>query len=185
MPAKLLPLSKQVEKSIRSLDARTQIKIRAKLAELPSFPEVSDVIKLAGRVNEWRAKVGQMRIIFETSRGSDGALSVEVLHVGDRKQVYKRDASMTKVRRDVGTAARRNVAAEQVQRMIGENLRAARMRAGLTQAELARRIGRAQTTVSQAESGRIAVSEGYLDDVLKVCRLPRNWGRKHWAADDV
>lgn len=66
---------------------------------------------------------------------------------------------------------------------IGQNLRAARNHRGLTQKELAARIGRAQTTVSQAESGRIPVSLAYVRDVLKACGCPRNWSRWHPATE--
>ena len=58
---------------------------------------------------------------------------------------------------------------------LGRNLRAAREHAGLTQAELARKLRKAQSTVSGSESGRIRVSEAYVKRVLKVCGLPADW----------
>lgn len=50
----------------------------------------------------------------------------------------------------------------------GQLIREARLRAGLTQAELAERAGTAQPAVARWESGRTAVS---LDDVLRLIRL--------------
>jgi ribosome-binding protein aMBF1 (putative translation factor) len=58
---------------------------------------------------------------------------------------------------------------------IGADLRAAREHAGLTQAELAERMGKSQTMVSQAESGTARVSERYVKAVLKSCGLPEDW----------
>jgi len=58
---------------------------------------------------------------------------------------------------------------------IAADLRAAREAAGLTQAELAEKLGKSQTLVSQAESGTARVSERYVRTVLKACRLPADW----------
>ena len=58
---------------------------------------------------------------------------------------------------------------------IAADLRAAREAAGLTQAELAQKLGKSQTMVSQAESGAARVSERYVRTVLKACRLPADW----------
>ena len=66
-------------------------------------------------------------------------------------------------------------ALEYVLGALGRNLRAARERAGFTQAELAKKLRKAQTTVSQSEAGKIRVSEAYVKRVLKVCGLPEDW----------
>jgi DNA-binding XRE family transcriptional regulator len=58
---------------------------------------------------------------------------------------------------------------------ITADLRAAREHAGLTQAELARKMGKSQTMVSQAESGTARVSERYVHAVLKACGLPADF----------
>jgi ribosome-binding protein aMBF1 (putative translation factor) len=58
---------------------------------------------------------------------------------------------------------------------IASDLRAARETAGLTQAELAERMSKSQTMVSQAESGNARVSERYVLAVLKACGLPEDW----------
>jgi ribosome-binding protein aMBF1 (putative translation factor) len=62
-----------------------------------------------------------------------------------------------------------------VQQSIATDLRAARESAGLTQAQLAERMHKSQTMVSQAESGAMRVSERYVRTVLKACRLPMDW----------
>ena len=58
---------------------------------------------------------------------------------------------------------------------IGKTLRAAREKVGLTQAELAHKLGKSQPMVSGAESGKIDVSERYVAAVLKACKLPKTW----------
>ncbi len=58
-----------------------------------------------------------------------------------------------------------------VRAKVGRDLKAARVHAGLTQAQLAKKLRRAQTTVSKSEAGKIQVSEAYIRQVLKVCGL--------------
>jgi DNA-binding XRE family transcriptional regulator len=58
---------------------------------------------------------------------------------------------------------------------VANGLRAAREHAGLTQGELADKLGKSQTMVSQAESGRERVGEKYVGAVLKACGLPKDW----------
>jgi ribosome-binding protein aMBF1 (putative translation factor) len=65
-----------------------------------------------------------------------------------------------------------------VRQSIAGDLRAAREHAGLTQAEIAERMGRSQTMVSQAESGTARVSERYVRAVLEACGLPADWSGK-------
>jgi ribosome-binding protein aMBF1 (putative translation factor) len=62
-----------------------------------------------------------------------------------------------------------------VRQSIATDLRAARESAGLTQAQLAERMDKSQTMVSQAESGVMRVSERYVRSVLKACGLPMSW----------
>lgn len=62
-----------------------------------------------------------------------------------------------------------------VRSSIAADLRAARESAKLTQAQLAERMGKSQTMVSQAEAGHSRVSERYVRVVLKACGLPMDW----------
>jgi len=58
---------------------------------------------------------------------------------------------------------------------IAETLKAARHAAGLTQTELAQRLGRTQATISAAENGNMSVGERYVASLLKACKLPEDW----------
>ncbi len=68
-------------------------------------------------------------------------------------------------------------AVEYARRSLGATLRAARKRAGLSQADLAKRLRKSQPMVSGAESGAVHVGERYVAAVLKACHLPKNWKR--------
>jgi addiction module HigA family antidote len=58
---------------------------------------------------------------------------------------------------------------------IGNDLREARKRAGLTHAELARKLRKSRAMVAAAESGQTSVGESYVRAVLKACGLPADW----------
>lgn len=62
-----------------------------------------------------------------------------------------------------------------VRASLAEGLRAAREAAKLTQGELATKLGKSQTLVSQAEGGRERVGARYVAAVLKACGLPKDW----------
>jgi ribosome-binding protein aMBF1 (putative translation factor) len=66
-------------------------------------------------------------------------------------------------------------AVEYTRRSLGRTLRAAREAAGLTQAQLAEKLGNAQPMVSGAETGTVRVGERYVASVLKACGLPKDW----------
>lgn len=58
---------------------------------------------------------------------------------------------------------------------LAPHLRAARRQAGLTQAQLAERMGRSQALVSLAERGALRVGTPFLRTVLTACGLPADW----------
>jgi transcriptional regulator with XRE-family HTH domain len=55
-------------------------------------------------------------------------------------------------------------------------LRAARLRAGLTQEELARASGRSQSAIARWESGRVQPSLETLRELIRACRLELTLG---------
>ena len=66
-------------------------------------------------------------------------------------------------------------AIEYARTSIGTALRAAREHAGLTQNDLAEKIGKSQTMVARAEAGAVSVGEKYATSVLDACGLPKDW----------
>lgn len=69
-------------------------------------------------------------------------------------------------------------ALEYARTSLGDKLREAREHAGLTQANLARRLRRSQPMIAGAEAGTINVGERYVAAVLEACGLPRDWPAK-------
>jgi transcriptional regulator with XRE-family HTH domain len=61
------------------------------------------------------------------------------------------------------------------QNMIAIDLRTARDAAGLTQAQLAAKLGKSEADVARAEAGDTRVGEKYLRAVLAACGLPKDW----------
>ncbi len=59
--------------------------------------------------------------------------------------------------------------------IVTRNLKAARLVARLTQAELARKMKKSQAMISGAERGVIEIGVRYWEDVLKACKLPKDW----------
>ncbi len=66
-------------------------------------------------------------------------------------------------------------AAPYIERSIANGLRAARRSAGLTQSQLAARMGKSQAMISAAENARVRVGERFIKAVLRACHLPADW----------
>jgi ribosome-binding protein aMBF1 (putative translation factor) len=68
---------------------------------------------------------------------------------------------------------------------MGATLRRARETAGLSQIELAKKLGKSQALVSRAEVGDLSISEKYVASVIKACGLPKNWPAKETGGERV
>jgi ribosome-binding protein aMBF1 (putative translation factor) len=66
-------------------------------------------------------------------------------------------------------------ARQNVRTSIGHDLRQAREAAGLTQADLAKKLKKSQAMVSGAENGTVKTGWPYAKAVLKACGLPDDW----------
>jgi ribosome-binding protein aMBF1 (putative translation factor) len=99
----------------------------------------------------------------------------QTIKLGKTEYVIVPRAEYTRLRTLAGVDPGAVDAVAYGQRSIGKTLRAAREKAGLTQAELAEKLRKSQPMVSGAESGKISVSERYVTAVLKACKLPKNW----------
>ena len=58
----------------------------------------------------------------------------------------------------------------------GDLLRTARLRAGLTQDELGRAVGRSQSAIARWESGHVQPSFETLRELVRACRLELTFG---------
>jgi ribosome-binding protein aMBF1 (putative translation factor) len=62
-----------------------------------------------------------------------------------------------------------------VRAALAARLRKARQHAGLSQRELAEKLGVSQPMVAGAESGSTRIAERYARSVLKACKLRQDW----------
>jgi ribosome-binding protein aMBF1 (putative translation factor) len=99
----------------------------------------------------------------------------QTIKLGKTEYVIIPKAEYLRLQGKAGIPAGSVEAADYARASIGATLKAAREHAGLTQADLAERLGKSQPMVSGAESGSISVSDRYVATVLKACRLPKDW----------
>ena len=99
----------------------------------------------------------------------------QTIKLGKTEYVILPKAEYLRLQGMAGVPAGSVDAVDYARSSIGATLKAAREHAGLTQAELAKRLKKSQPMVSGAESGSISVSERYVRAVLKACRLPADW----------
>ena len=60
----LVVISPRAERELARIPARDGTRIRSGIDNLAYFPFRDDLLKLEGRVNEWRLRVGDYRIRF-------------------------------------------------------------------------------------------------------------------------
>jgi ribosome-binding protein aMBF1 (putative translation factor) len=109
----------------------------------------------------------------DTVAGTLTIRGVEYVVIPKAEYLRVRDSAVPKGSVDAHEFVRESIAAD---------LRAAREQAKLTQTELAKRMSKSQTLVSQAEAGVARVSERYVRAVLKACGLPADWSGPRAAA---
>jgi mRNA-degrading endonuclease RelE of RelBE toxin-antitoxin system/DNA-binding XRE family transcriptional regulator len=185
-------ISRSAEKEIDALDTVIKVEIRARLDKIRAdWPNISGLKPMRNVLkNHFHERIAGFRILMK--KEEDRFLVVKVEH---RSVIYKgkrssRDVEAPKwvlVPSEFSAEAMRgkptrSFASEYLMWSIGQDLRAARKAANLTQKELTQKIRRAQSTVSMAEKGQIRVSTAYVKAVLRACKVPMDWGRKYWAA---
>jgi mRNA-degrading endonuclease RelE of RelBE toxin-antitoxin system/ribosome-binding protein aMBF1 (putative translation factor) len=188
-------IAPEAQKEVRALPVTMRVRFDAVVTRLERWPNVSGAKPLRGALKEhFRIRMGDWRVIFKIVRPN-----VIVVHVAHRSTVYEDWNMKNRESAVAGTLTIRGVeyvvipkteylrvqdsalpkgtvdAHAFVRESIAEDLRAAREHAKLTQAALAKRMGKSQTLVSQAEAGVARVSERYVGAVLKACGLPTDW----------
>ncbi len=81
-----LILSKPAVKALRDLPAQVNVRLAAALDGLKEQPRPAGCIKLQGREELWRIRVGDFRIIYTID---DVVRIVDVRRIGNRREVYK------------------------------------------------------------------------------------------------
>ena len=80
-------ISKSAEKEISKLPVKEILKIQKVILDLADNPRPFGVKKLEGFNDLYRIRKGDFRIIYGIE---DNVLTVEILKVGNRKEVYKK-----------------------------------------------------------------------------------------------
>jgi|GEM_PF-1204266 len=99
----------------------------------------------------------------------------QTIKLGKTEYVIVPRADYVRLRTLAGGNAGAVDAAAYARGSIAKTLKAAREKAGLTQADLAQKLGKSQPMISGAENGKISVSERYVAAVLRACKLPKAW----------
>ena len=82
-----IKLTRRAEKEILKLDTAIFERIKAAIDGLGENPRPLGVRKLRGRENEWRIRVGRLRVLYTIH---DATRRILVYRVTDRKDVYRR-----------------------------------------------------------------------------------------------
>ena len=82
-----IELTGRAEREILKLNAAMFGRIRAAIDGLGKNPRPLGVRKLRGRENEWRLRVGRVRVLYTIE---DATRRILIHRVTDRKDVYRR-----------------------------------------------------------------------------------------------
>jgi mRNA interferase RelE/StbE len=77
---------KEAEKQLNGLPAKVQERIRNKLRALADFPNVKDCVKIIGRKDTYRLRVGGYRALFKVYSADEVII---ITRIGPRGRIYK------------------------------------------------------------------------------------------------
>ncbi len=80
-------LSAAAERQFKGLDRQARASVQGTLDLLATNPRPPKATMLVGGTGEWRARVGDYRVIYEIH---DRQLLVLVVTIGNRRDVYRR-----------------------------------------------------------------------------------------------
>lgn len=81
-----LEVAPRAGRDLVTLAARDRDAVRAALDRLRDDPGMADLAKLSGRPNEWRLRVGRLRVILELDNASG---TIRALRVLPRGRAYR------------------------------------------------------------------------------------------------
>jgi len=82
----VVAFARRAERDLERLDKRSQETILRRIREAAADPASADLAKLAGRVDEWRIRVGSWRIIVELNTHTGQML---VTRIVPRRDAYR------------------------------------------------------------------------------------------------
>jgi mRNA interferase RelE/StbE len=86
MKVKLHP---KVQKAIDKINEPDYTRIDKALEKLEEDPPKGDIIRLSGKNDEYRLRIGDYRLMFYYENDDDGTPYIFVYKIGMRGQVYK------------------------------------------------------------------------------------------------
>lgn len=86
-PHYLITYKPSAAKALRKLDRQYQQAIIGAIEALAYEPRPGGVEKLQGGAGEYRIRVGSHRVVYDIN---DGELIILVLHLGHRKDIYRK-----------------------------------------------------------------------------------------------
>ncbi|MBI1741885.1 type II toxin-antitoxin system RelE/ParE family toxin [Candidatus Acetothermia bacterium] len=81
-----LSLSPHAQRELNRFHGKTYARLQSAIDKLASDPRPPGCLKLEGRSQEWRVRVGVYRIIYMID---DEVQQVEIRRVGHRREVYR------------------------------------------------------------------------------------------------
>ena len=79
-------VSPRVRRTLDGLRGNVYLRLKSAIDELANNPRPPGCRKMAGRVNEWRIRVGAFRIIYTID---DVARELRIREIGHRRDVYR------------------------------------------------------------------------------------------------
>lgn len=79
-------VTRSAQKELKSLSPEISSRIKSKIDTLVNNPRLSGCRKLKGRLNRWRIRVGNYRVIYSID---DKNLVIKILEIGHRREIYE------------------------------------------------------------------------------------------------
>jgi len=83
----IITFARSARKELDSLSIQISSRIDPEINALANNPRPSGCVKLKGRQNQWRIRIGNYRVIYSID---DETFTIKIMEVGHRGDVYER-----------------------------------------------------------------------------------------------
>ena len=83
----IITFARSARKELDSLSIQISSRIDPEINALANNPRPSGCVKLKGRQNQWRIRIGNYRVIYSID---DETFTIKIMEVGHRGGVYER-----------------------------------------------------------------------------------------------
>lgn len=81
-----IEITHPAKKDLLRMDSKNRERILTALMNMRDFPAVSGLVKIEGKVDRWRLRVGDFRIILRIDQGEGIIYALRVMH---RREAYR------------------------------------------------------------------------------------------------